>query len=105
MKKCFITIFSFTIILLLTASNVLWAQPTQTLRGRSSDRDSKITLIGATIILQDDTSGKTGTVTDVDGNFILPNLKVGKHNFKIKYIGYQDVTLTNIVIRAVMKKL
>jgi TonB-dependent receptor len=35
---------------------------------------------------------KQGTISDVDGNFVIVNVPAGKHTVTVKYIGYDDAT-------------
>lgn len=74
-----------TVIMLLVSGNVL-AQIN--VRGQIVDAETMEPLIGATV---QEVGVTAGTVTDIDGNFIL---KVGKANaVQLKYIGYDDVTV------------
>ena len=74
----------------------LFAQ-TQTVKGTVIDQQSEIPLIGATIELISNTS-LTGVITDIDGRFRLENVPVGRQVFRISYLGYNTVTLPNIVV-------
>ena len=72
---------------------------TQTVRGTITDQDSEFTLIGATVqIVEADPI--IGVVTDIDGNFRLENVPVGRVNLKISYIGYEDKVLPNLLVDA-----
>lgn len=57
-----------------------------TLTGRITDNLTKEALIGVNITLED----KSGTTTDVDGNYNLP-VSPGKHTVTLSYVGYKDV--------------
>jgi hypothetical protein len=70
---------------------------TQTVRGKITDAEAKYPLIGVTVIITD-TTKLVGTITDEKGDFRLTNIPVGRHNFKISYIGYKDAILNNIVV-------
>lgn len=70
---------------------------TQTIRGKVIDVDSKSTIIGANIVvLNSDTL--LGVTTDVNGNFRLENISVGRHTLKVSSIGYEDAVLNNIIV-------
>lgn len=71
-------------------------QLTQTIRGTVTDKQSKETLIGAGIVLIDSTTFKAAS-TDINGNFRLDNVEVGRRTFKISYMGYRDNFATVIV--------
>ena len=72
----------------------LFAQ-TQTIRGVVTDQESKMPIIGAAIVVVDSDPIR-GTTTDLDGKFSLPNVKVGRVDLKITYLGYAPRTLSGI---------
>ncbi|MFM2048693.1 MAG: hypothetical protein RI955_1241 [Bacteroidota bacterium] len=74
------------------------AQFVQIVKGNVVDKDSKQTLMGAVITMTDDSTHTTGSVTDVDGNFILQNVAVGKHHFSCTMMGYSTISLQNILV-------
>lgn len=69
----------------------------QTIRGRVIDRDTKVSLIGAAVIILG-TDPVVGTVTDVDGNFRFENVPIGRKNIKISYLGYKDRIISNLML-------
>lgn len=71
--------------------------PTQTVKGTITDAQSKIPLIGATIIVED-SNPIMGTTADLDGNFRLEKVPVGRHNFIVRFIGYEPFTLSEILV-------
>ncbi len=92
-------LFTILILLLCLQVNVLKAQKIyQTLRGVVKDSDSKFPLIGATVVLLSDTSQLKGVSADVNGEFALPNVEVGRHKLKISMIGYQDNIMSDIIV-------
>jgi len=70
---------------------------TQTVRGTIKDADIKIPLIGATILI-DGIEPLMGTTADLDGNFRLEKVPVGRYNFTVSYIGYETFTLSEILV-------
>ena len=70
---------------------------TQTIRGTVIDETSEITLPGATIQLLD-TDPKIGTVTNFDGEFVIENVPVGRYTVFVSFIGYEPVTIPNVVV-------
>lgn len=64
------------------------------IKGNVKDKSTGEALIGATIQI----SPTIGTVTDIDGNFILSGLAVGNYTLEVKYVSYQTLTLTNIQV-------
>lgn len=75
--------------------NALISQ-TQTLRGMVVDTDSKTPLIGATIFLQ--AAQGVGTTTDVNGQFELTKVPIGRQDFVVQYVGYEPQVLSQLLI-------
>lgn len=73
-----------------------WAQK-GAIEGVVYDRLRNETLVGANVIIENTT---TGTITDFDGHFILPNLNPGHYNILVSFISYQPVILQNIIVEA-----
>jgi hypothetical protein len=70
---------------------------TQNIRGSVIDAITGYPLVGANVILLDATE-PTGTTTDLDGNFTLTDIPMGRHSIEISYIGYHQVTLYNLLL-------
>ena len=78
-------------LMMLLFPAVAGAQATQTVRGQVSDVASGEPMIGVTITVE---NGSTmATVSDVDGNFEIKNVPVGRHSVRATYIGYEPVLL------------
>ena len=74
---------------LILSSILAQAQPlTQTIRGTVTDAVTKEPLIGATIQVLD-LPEVTGTITDLDGLFVLEKIPVGRHSIQCSYVGYE----------------
>ena len=63
----------------------------QTIRGQVCDVASGEPMIGVTITVENGTT--MATVSDVDGNFEIKNVPVGRHSVRASYIGYEPVLL------------
>ena len=72
-------------------------QLSQTIRGVVVDKDSRIPVPGANVILQY-SEPLLGTSTDLDGKFRLDNVPLGRHNLQVSYLGYEDIIIPNIHI-------
>ncbi len=92
-------LFTITLALLLTAAWGFAQKSTQTIRGTVLDQQSEVPLIGVTVELLDAPEA-TGTVTESDGSFALPDVPVGRQTLRFSYIGYEGVTIPNIVVTA-----
>ena len=84
--------------LICFAPFLLQAQLYQTVRGSVKDAGSKFQLIGANVVLITDTSRLIGSATDVDGNFRIEKVPVGRHSFGFSSVGYKEVVLNNIIV-------
>lgn len=86
-------------ILLLASAAAPAQQYTQTLKGTVVDKAVKTPLIGATVALVS-SEQPTGTTTDFDGRFRLPEVPVGKHTLHVTYIGYKEAVIPNITLNS-----
>lgn len=71
--------------------------PTQTLRGRIVDIDSKSAIPFASVVI-DNSDPMIGVTSDIDGNFKIENVPVGRVTLKISSIGYELVTIPNVLL-------
>lgn len=71
----------------------------QTVRGAIIDTDSKLPLIGATIIISG-SNPIVGTTTDVNGNFRIKNIPIGRVTLQISYMGYESKIIPNIEVNS-----
>ncbi len=69
----------------------------QNVRGVVVDKSSQTPLPGANIILQN-SDPLNGTVTDLNGNFMLTGVRVGRQNLKISFVGYQTLELNELIV-------
>ena len=83
--------------LVIMTSAVVSQNLTQTVRGTVIDYDSRKPLIGATVVVTGIDPLK-GTVTDIQGNFKLEQVPVGRHTLKITYMGYEEMTIPEIPV-------
>ncbi len=70
---------------------------TGVIKGRILDKQSEIPLIGATIELLN-AEVATGVTTDDNGYFKLENVPLGRQSVRISYIGFETITIPNIVV-------
>ncbi|HTF03202.1 MAG TPA: TonB-dependent receptor, partial [Bacteroidia bacterium] len=79
-------------------SVLVCAQGTSSVRGQLVDKETRVPLIGAVVQLFNDTAMQGGAVTDVDGNFRIDKIPVGRYTIKAQYTGYLQVLLPNIIV-------
>ncbi|RNL93510.1 TonB-dependent receptor [Sinomicrobium pectinilyticum] len=90
---------SFAIIFLFLASVVSAQSVSQIVKGRITDRQTEMPLMGATVeILTVDPV--LGVVTDTDGYFRIEGVPLGRHDIRVSYMGYTAVTLPSIRVMA-----
>ena len=73
-----------------------FAQKTATLKGKLIDATTKEPLIGATVLI---VGTYNGASVDVEGNFIVKNIKPGDYTIKFTYIGYTDKAFNGITLK------
>lgn len=86
----------FTTATLLFFTLLLSAQ-TGIIAGKIIDAKSADAIIGASIRLDE---GAGGAITDLDGNFRISNVPVGKHKISINYTGYAGKNIEDIDVKA-----
>lgn len=70
---------------------------TQTIRGRVIDRESKVSLPYANILVLN-TNPQKGVTTDSEGYFKIENLPVGRYSLQISFIGYEKAVLSELLL-------
>ncbi len=69
----------------------------QTIRGHVVDEITGLPVVGANVVLQNQ-EVLTGTTTDVDGNFVLEDVPIGRQGIKVTFMGYKPALLNNILV-------
>lgn len=95
MKKTSLTLLTLLMFVTLAFSQEF----TQTIRGTITDNDSKMPLIGATVIIPG-SDPIIGTITDVNGVFRLQDIPIGRISLQLSYIGYETATVPNIEVNS-----
>ncbi|RNC87826.1 MAG: TonB-dependent receptor [Winogradskyella sp.] len=67
------------------------------IKGRVIDKQSETPLPGATVELLN-TEVATGVVTDENGYYILEDVAIGRQFIRISFIGFETITIPNIVV-------
>ncbi len=71
------------------------AQETKSIKGFVFDKETLKPLPGATVIIQET---KLGAKTKPTGKFEIKNLKPGRYNIVVRYIGYKPEIRTNLIL-------
>lgn len=88
---------------IITAIGILVAIVTQTyaqtqvVKGKVMDAQAEYPLIGASVMVKG-TDPIIGSSTDLDGNFRLENVPVGRQTIVVQYIGYKSISLPNVLV-------
>jgi hypothetical protein len=76
------------------------SQPlSQTIKGTVIDKDSRIPLPGAMVVIVE-SNPVTGTVTGADGNFKMMEIPVGRYTLRISYVGYDPVVIPEVLVES-----
>ena len=87
---------------LLFFTTIAMAQQTG-IKGVVSDKTTKETLVGATVLIQGTTTGST---TDLDGNYSIASLAPGSYNLVVSYISYKTKIIEKVkIVKDVMLEL
>ena len=69
----------------------------QALRGKIVDAFTQTPLPGASVVIQN-SNPTLGTITDGEGNFKLWNIKPGRYNLLVSFIGYEEFIFREILV-------
>lgn len=90
--------FLFTVLFSIILPGIINAQDiTQVIRGTVVDNDSRIPLPGATVILLD-TDPVIGTTTNAEGRFRIEDVKVGRYDIQVSFVGYKSFIAREIIV-------
>src|SRR5882672_10323882 len=63
--------------------------------GTITDSKSGEAVIGANVVIQGTT---TGSATDLEGKFVIPNVATGTYSLQISYVTYKTHTVPNVIV-------
>lgn len=90
-------VLSFVALCIALFTQVKAQSITQTIRGRVIDQDTQSPLPGTNVLVVG-TRELLGSSTDADGNFRIQNVPVGRVSLVISFIGYEERTISNILV-------
>ncbi len=105
MKRTYQTLFDVSTLLTLILLGIATTKGqsineeisyTSVFKGLILDADSKQPLPGATVFITN-SDPIIGTVTDINGNYRLENIPVGRHSITISFIGYETQVYPNAI--------
>jgi hypothetical protein len=92
-RKQFIILLTTLLIFL----NGYAQQSGQVIKGKIVDAVSQSPLPGASVVIMD-SNPKLGTITDSEGNFRLWNIKAGRYNLVVSFIGYDNYIFREVMV-------
>lgn len=84
-------------LLSITSFGLLAQNLTQTIRGTVIDKQTLQPIIGARVVLLE-SNPVIGAVTNIEGQFRLENVPVGRQSVSITYMGYEAVVMQNLAV-------
>jgi hypothetical protein len=92
------TIANILILLILFVANPVSSQTlTQTVKGKIYDNETQVPLIGTTVVVIG-TNPLLGATTDIEGNYKIANVPIGRYNIQIKNMGYEPAMASEIQV-------
>jgi len=88
---------TLTIIMALTLISVTAQDLTQTIRGKVSDEDSEVSTIGTHVIVIG-SDPFLGASTNLQGEFKIENVPVGRVDLRISSMGYEEKIISNVLV-------
>jgi len=89
----------FVLLLIVQPFFVFSQEITQKIRGKIVDRETQIGLPGATVFIIGSTPF-IATTSDIEGNFILDLVPLGRVSIQISYIGYENYFISDILVNS-----
>jgi TonB-dependent receptor len=86
----------YLITLLISFATISWAQ-NGTIGGKVTDAKTQEAIIGANVVIEGTT---VGAATDIDGNFLIANVKPGTYSLVITFVTYKSHTITDVVVES-----
>lgn len=88
----------FLIIFLIGLVGLNFAQPTQTVKGRISDKATGIGLPGVIVKLKSNTSNNCFATTDAQGFYRIKEVPLGRQTFVVSLMGYKLQVLSDVIV-------
>ncbi len=80
----------FTLIIVFLFAQIGWSQ-TSKISGKITDKSTNEPLIGTNVML---VGTSLGASSDMEGNYLIPNVNSGSYTLKVSYIGYKTITVS-----------
>ncbi len=87
----------FFILTFLLMQEAIAKDNTQKIRGVILDKQSQSYIVGATILIINEINN-LGARSDEKGAFVIENVKPGRYELKISYLGYKELVVPNVIV-------
>ena len=91
--------YYFCIFIFSIQASFSLAQFSQTVRGIVTDKETRRPVVGARVTLVG-SNPAIAVSTNNEGNYKISGVSIGRHDFKISYLGYQDVLASDIEVNS-----
>jgi hypothetical protein len=91
---------SMLLLICLAGNSMAQTEIKQTIRGKIVEKESKSPLFSVTVRLYKDSTLITGTATDLEGNYRLADVPLGKYTLKVTMVSYQPMVMENVIVNS-----
>lgn len=85
------------LVLAFLTTTLLASAQTGSISGTIVDANTKEAIIGGSVLIQ---GTQLGTSTDIDGKFIIKNIKPGTYSLQITYIAYKTAIVPDVIVES-----
>ena len=85
------------LLLLAIAFGSAFAADTGKIKGRIIEAGTGEPLVGANVKVLDSQPAR-GAATDLDGNFLIPQVSIGRYDVEVSNVGYHTLTVTEVMV-------
>ena len=96
MKKTHLLFLGFTILFFCSAHNLM----AHSIKGVVKDQTTNQPIVGAAVMLFQDSLRIAVTITNEDGTFVLENVEIGRYYIQIQSMGYQAKQVNDVNVRS-----
>ncbi len=86
----------YLVLLIISTATIAWAQ-NGTIGGKVIDVKTQEAIIGANVVIEGTT---VGAATDIDGNFLINNVKPGVYSLVITFVTYKTHTIKDVTVES-----
>ena len=91
------TIKLFILFFWITNSYSFGQEQAQNIKGMVTDKSTGAPIPFANVVVKN-TNPLLGTISDMDGNFILVRVPVGRYDLEVSYLGYEPALVREVLV-------